>query len=294
MVVRIASWALVALLLVTTGVACGTTNRGRGASSRTSTSRSQRVRTTSAGTDSCERQQELALPSPSPDRTLSLPILMYHRVDELRPTLPAITQRLTVSPADFAAQMQWLRANRFQAVTQRLAFEALEHGASLPRKPIMITFDDGYRDVLGKASPVLEQLRMPATAYVITDRISAGDPSFLTWGNLHALEARGICIGSHTVTHRELTLLSDGAAVAELRNSRRVLEQRLGHPVQWLSYPAGREDARIVTLARAAGYVLAVTTHPGTEQTAARPLELHRYEVLDSTHVGGLAQLLGP
>ena len=52
----------------------------------------------------------------------------------------------------------------------------------------VITFDDGYRDVLGKASPVLEHLRMPATAYVIADRISASDPSFLTWGNLHALE----------------------------------------------------------------------------------------------------------
>jgi peptidoglycan/xylan/chitin deacetylase (PgdA/CDA1 family) len=232
--------------------------------------------------------------SPPPNRTLSLPILMYHRVDVLRRTLPAITQRLTVSPADFAAQMRWLTAHKFQAVTQRRVFEALEHGAPLPRKPIMITFDDGYRDVLGKASPVLEQLRMPATAYVITDRISAGDPSFLTWGNLYALEGRGICIGSHTVSHRELTLLSDTVAVAELRNSRRVLEQRLGHPVQWLSYPAGREDARIVTLARTAGYVLAMTTHPGTEQTAARPLELHRYEVLDSTHVGGLAKLLAP
>ena len=296
---RIASWALVALLLVTIGCACGSTNRGRGPSSRTSTSRSERSRsergrTTRTGADSCEQQQELLLHSPPPNRKLSLPILMYHRVDVLRRTLPAITQRLTVSPADFAAQMRWLRAHKFQAVTQRRVFEALEHGASLPRKPIMITFDDGYRDVLGKASPVLEQLRMPATAYVITDRISAGDPSFLTWGNLHALEGRGICIGSHTVSHRELTLLSDTAAVAELRNSRRVLEQRLGHPVQWLSYPAGREDARIVTLARAAGYVLAVTTHPGTEQIAARPLALHRYEVLDSTHVYGLAKLVGP
>jgi peptidoglycan/xylan/chitin deacetylase (PgdA/CDA1 family) len=290
---RIASWALVALLLVTTGSACGNTNRGRGPSSRTSSSRSQRGRTTGTETDSCDRQQQLALPSSPPNRTLSLPILMYHRVDVLRSTLPAITQRLTVSPADFAAQMRWLRAHKFQAVTQRRVFEALEHGAALPRKPIMITFDDGYRDVLGKASPVLEQLRMPATAYVITDRISAGDPSFLTWGNLHALERRGICIGSHTVSHRELTLLSDRLAVAELRNSRRVLEQRLGHPVQWLSYPAGREDVRIVSLARAAGYVLAVTTHPGGEQIAARPLELHRYEVLDSTHVGGLAKLLG-
>jgi peptidoglycan/xylan/chitin deacetylase (PgdA/CDA1 family) len=218
---------------------------------------------------------------------------MYHRVDVLRPTLPAMTYRLTVAPADFAAQMRWLKAHRFHAVTQRQVFEALEHGAPLPRKPIVITFDDGYRDVLGKASPVLARLQMPATAYVITERISAGDPSFLTWGNLRALEQRGICIGSHTVTHSELTLLSDRQASAELRHARRILEHHLGHPVQWLAYPAGREDARIVNLARNAGYVLAVTTHPGAEQSATKSLELHRYEVLDSTHIGGLAQMLG-
>jgi peptidoglycan/xylan/chitin deacetylase (PgdA/CDA1 family) len=227
-----------------------------------------------------------------PIRTLQVPILMYHRIDLVKPTLPAITQRLTVDPRVFTKQMLWLKRHGYHAVSQLQLFEALEHGAPLPPKPVMLTFDDGYRDVLGKASPVLKRLGMPATAYVITARISGGDPSFLTWGNLHALEQRGVTIGSHTVHHLELPSLSDGAALAELRDSRALLERKLGHPVQWFAYPAGAEDARVVALVRQSGYVLAVTTQPGTSQDASDPLELHRYEVLDSTGVTGLAALL--
>jgi peptidoglycan/xylan/chitin deacetylase (PgdA/CDA1 family) len=235
----------------------------------------------------------LRLPSPLPSRTLALPILMYHRIDVVKSSLPAITQRLTVAPEDFAAQMEWLKAHGYHAVTQLQVFDALEYGAGLPSRPILITFDDGYRDVLGKASPVLERLRVPATAYIITDRVSGPDPSFLTWGNLRTLEQRGVEIGSHTVTHTELTLLSDAQALVELRQSRAALEQHLGHPVQWFAFPAGAADARVVALVRRAGYLLAVTTHPGSLQSAGDPLELHRYEILDSTHVSGLAALLG-
>jgi len=234
----------------------------------------------------------LQLPPSLPHRTVTLPILMYHRIDVVKPSLPAITQRLTVDPHVFAAQMQWLHDHGYHAVTQLQAYDALERGARLPSKPVMITFDDGYRDVWGKASAVLARLHMRATAYVITDRISGPDPSFLTWGDLRSLERRGIEIGSHTVTHTELTLLDDAEALRELRDSRATLERRLGHPVQWFAYPAGREDARVIALTREAGYVLAVTTQPGTTQSAEHPLELHRDEVLDTTGVAGLAAMV--
>jgi peptidoglycan/xylan/chitin deacetylase (PgdA/CDA1 family) len=162
----------------------------------------------------------------------------------------------------------------------------------LPSKPMMITFDDGYRDVFGKASSTLERLGLHATAYVITDRVSGRDASFLTWGLLKGLERRGIEIGSHTVHHEELPTLSSAQAMEELRDSRQLLERRLGHPVQWLAYPAGKVDGRIVGLVRRAGYVLAMTTQPGTSQSASQPLLLHRYEIQDTTGVSGVAAIL--
>ncbi len=237
-------------------------------------------------------RRELSLPATLPQRTITLPILMYHLIGPISPGEPAITQRLTVTPGDFAAQMRWLKRNGFHAVSQEQAFAALEHGARLPAHPIMITFDDGYRDVWANALPVLMRMHMPATVYVITSRISDFDPRSLTWGQLHALDQNGVTIGSHTVTHADLTTLSDADALTELRNSRRRLERHLNKPVQWFAYPAGAHDARIVELARRAGYVLAVTTQPGAVQSAQTPLELHRYEILDSTHVSGLAALL--
>src|SRR5262245_54159641 len=238
------------------------------------------------------RRPPLRLPASLPNRSLVLPILMYHRIGKIGPNLAPVTQRLTVTPDDFAAQMRWLRRNGYHVVTQLQAFNALELGSKLPSRPVMITFDDGYRGVWANALPVLIRLHMPATAYVITDRISNGDPSFLTWGMLRVLASHGVAVGSHTVTHPDLTTLDDARVLAELRGSRRVLEQHLHRPVQWFAYPAGAEDSRVVRLVRRAGYVLAVTTMPGALQSAQTPLELRRYEVLGSTHVNGLAALL--
>ena len=235
----------------------------------------------------------LHLPTPLPARTIDLPVLMYHRVGPILASQPAVTQTLTVSPADFAAQMTWLHAHGYHAVTPLQAFEALEYGRALPAKPVMITFDDGYRDILWHAAAVLHRLHMPATAYIITGRVSGPDPSFLTWPELARLERFGFTIGSHTVTHRDLRLMSSADAYGELRNSRQALEQHLGHPVQWLAYPFGGENASVVALARRAGYVLALTTQGGTMQSAAQPLLLHRYEVSDTTGVSGLAGIVG-
>jgi peptidoglycan/xylan/chitin deacetylase (PgdA/CDA1 family) len=235
----------------------------------------------------------LSLPAVLPDRTMDVPILMFHRIDVLRPTLVAITRRLTVAPGTFAAEMHWLWSRGYHPLRQLQLFDALEHGAPLPSHPIMITFDDGYRDVLANAAPVLERYRFPATEYVITARISGPDPSFLSWGDLAQLEASDVEIGSHTVHHLDLASLADPEAWTELSDSRRVLEEHLHHPVQWLAYPDGSEDAATVALARQAGYVLAMTTRPGSLQSGSDPLELRRIEVLDTTGVRGLAALLG-
>jgi peptidoglycan/xylan/chitin deacetylase (PgdA/CDA1 family) len=235
----------------------------------------------------------LRLPDPLPSRTIDLPILMYHRIGPIPAGIPAVTRTLTVTPEDFASQMEWLRSHGYHAVSQLQAYRALEEGKPLPAKPVMITFDDGYRDVLWHAAPVLHRLHMPATEYVITGRVSNGDPSFLTWPQLVRLERLGVTIGSHTVTHQDLVLMPASRALAELRDSRRSLERHLGHPVQWFAYPFGAESPAVVALAERVGYVLAVTTQGGTAQSAAAPLLLHREEVTDATGPGGLVGLVG-
>jgi peptidoglycan/xylan/chitin deacetylase (PgdA/CDA1 family) len=240
-------------------------------------------------------ERPLRLPETLPQRELQVPILMYHRINVATAGTPSSERRLTVAPADFANQMRWLKQRGYRTVTQRELFEALVRRRSLGPKPILITLDDGYRDALDNASPVLARLGMRATAYVISSRAINGYPRFLTWRNMRQLESRGIEIGSHSATHAHLPSLSDHEVLRELVQSRRAFERHLRHPVQWLAYPYGAYDARIERLARRAGYVLAVTTEHGSVQLARRPLALRRLRVLDSTGVDGLAAMLtGP
>jgi len=249
---------------------------------------------TAAVPDASRGGCRLQLPARLPDRSLAVPILMYHRINVVSADTPRESRGLTVHPHDFARQMGWLHDHGYTSITQRDLWDALLCGRRLPRRPILITFDDGYRDVFFHASPVLRRLGFRATAYVVSGRISAGDPSFLTWPLLRALERRGIEIGSHTVAHRDLTSLPDAALLDDLRRSRRTLERRLGHPVPWLAYPFGRNDARVRRQARHAGYLLAVTTQPGALASAREPLALPRLRVLDTTGVTGLARMLEP
>lgn len=236
--------------------------------------------------------RRLRLPEPLPQREIKVPILMYHLIAVSPPGTPSTERRLTVHPADFARQMRWLKQHGYRTVTQRELFEALFQGRRLGPKPILITFDDGYRDLYVNASPVLARLGMRATAYVISSRLKNGYPLILTWRLLRQLPSRGIEIGSHTATHVDLTSLSDQEAARELVQSRLAIERRLRRPVQWLAYPFGDYDARIERLVRQAGYVLAVTTEGGSVQSARRPLALRRLQVLDSTGVAGLAAML--
>jgi peptidoglycan/xylan/chitin deacetylase (PgdA/CDA1 family) len=233
------------------------------------------------------------MPSPLPSRVRRVPILMYHRIDYVTASTPDITRRLTVNPVVFRHQMRWLTRHHYNAITQRQLFDVLMCAARLPRRRVLISFDDGYRDVYRYAAPVLERRGLPATAYVITGRISGDDHSFLTWRELRLLERDGVEIGSHTVSHVGLTSLSDSEALSELVRSRKVLERKLGHRVPWLAYPYGAYDSRVEALTRRAGYLLATTTVPGTYQYANQPLALHRLRVLDSTGVSGLAAMLG-
>jgi peptidoglycan/xylan/chitin deacetylase (PgdA/CDA1 family) len=231
------------------------------------------------------------LPDPLPRRRLDVPILLYHRVGKL-PSFDDRYPGLTIRPSVFRAQMDWLRAHGFRGISERDLFDALEWGTPLPRRPVLITFDDGYRDVLYNAEPVLHRLHMPATTFVISDRVSSRDPSFLTWRDLRDLRRDGFTIGSHTVHHLDLTTLPTAQAWLELTQSRETLEKHLGSPVYWFSYPAGAEDPTVVRLIRRAGYLLAVTTRRGFKQSARKPFLLHRDEIERSEGLRGFVRLM--
>ncbi|MEI6688904.1 MAG: polysaccharide deacetylase family protein [Thermoleophilia bacterium] len=238
---------------------------------------------------------QLTLPDPLPNRTINVPILMYHRIAVLNGDEPQVTVGLTVDPGEFQLQMAWLHDHGYHTISQLQLFEALMNGKALPEKPIMLTFDDGYRGVATVAAPMMSQFGFFGTAYIITDRIATKKstaPTWLTWSQLRVLEQRGWDIGSHTVSHTEIPHMTPEAAMKTLRQSRFTLERHLGHPVQWFCYPAGSVDQKAVEEVKSAGYVLATTTKSGDTLSALDPLQLERIRISNTTGVRGLAAAL--
>ena len=152
---------------------------------------------------------------------------------------------------------------------------------SSERPRLAVTFDDGYRDVLTKAAPLLVEKKIPFTLFATTDFIRSGSPLYLNEAELKELSRLpGAGIGSHGKTHRRLTSLYDRVLKEDLAASRKNLEDLLGKPVTMLSYPHGAVDRRVRDAAQEAGYTLGATSRYGLNLPGRDPLLLCRTEIV--------------
>lgn len=227
--------------------------------------------------DTHERDHGLSASGAPARAKVTVPVLMYHRVAPMSTATNSTSYGLTVTPAQFRQQMGWLKRNGYTAISQAELFRAIQDGAALPRKPVLITVDDGYVDAVTSMLPVLEPLGWPATFFIITSRI--GERAFLDGDQLKRLDRAGMDIGSHTVDHLELPSLDEASRMQQLRTSRSTLEKLLGHPVRWFCYPAGRNDAASAASVAKAGYLLGYTTEGGSVLTADALTQLPRVRV---------------
>ena len=184
-------------------------------------------------------------------------ILLYHHVaPPQRVPDPADGDwRFCLSPEAFEWHLVALSARGYRFVGLDLMVRAIAQTGSPPDRCVAITFDDGWRDNHEFALPVLARLGAPATFFVTT--AGADDTRCMTPAQLRELRRAGMTIGSHTRTHRDLTLCSDPQALDELAGSKAALEDLLGDSVELLAYPFGRFNERVVDLARQAGYAAA-------------------------------------
>lgn len=182
---------------------------------------------------------------------------MYHSISD------TARDRDAVTPAMFAAQMEYLANSNFEVVALADACRLLNTGGDLRRK-IVLTFDDGYRDFLN-ALPVLDAHRFPATLFVVTGCIGqtarwhSTDKSrpLLTRDQLQAVRAAGIALGSHSVVHPDLTALDESALAAELEMARATMRD-FGETFFPFAYPGGRFTSRERAAVKRAGYDCAV------------------------------------
>jgi peptidoglycan/xylan/chitin deacetylase (PgdA/CDA1 family) len=207
--------------------------------------------------------ERLVVPRTATDHFVRVPILMYHRVTDRRAPTPS-AEEFTITPAQFAAEMNWLQQNGYTPIREAALLDALSAGTGLPAHPVLITIDDGYTDGVHAIlhTLVTKTRHFPATFFVITGRI--GWPDFLSWHDLRILESNGMDIGSHTVHHAHLTQVSPARATFEVAHSAVSLARGLHHPIYWFSYPFGDVNPAVTAAVQRAGYLLAFTTQPGS------------------------------
>jgi peptidoglycan/xylan/chitin deacetylase (PgdA/CDA1 family) len=213
-----------------------------------------------------------------------VPILMYHVI--AAPPSGVAFPDLFVRPADFAAQMHWLAAHGYHAVTLHHVYEYWLGGTPLPAHPIVLSFDDGYLGQDTHALPVLRELRWPGVLNLRVDALES--PYTLPAWRVHEMLATGWELDSHTITHPDLTHVDDAQLWREVHGSRVELQQAFHVPVDFFCYPSGRYDARVVDAVRRAGYLGATTTNSGL----ARPQDidtLSRIRITGSDRLNGFA-----
>ncbi len=189
--------------------------------------------------------------------------LMYHHVGVLED--PQEEQYpFTVRPDMLERQILFLKAGGYTPVSLAELDAARKAGKSSVQKPVMLTFDDGYEDNYTNLFPLLKKYNVPAVIFLITDRV--GTPGHMTWEQIKEMKDSGLAeFGSHTRSHRRLRSLSNEEIVKELRESKQILEEKLGSPVTALCYPfgAGGFDKRVRPQVFKAGYIFDFSTKKG-------------------------------
>lgn len=188
---------------------------------------------------------------------IRLPILMYHYVRQP----PSIRQdplgyRLSVSPADFQTQMDWLYFHHYHPVTFDQVRSYFAGRTPLPARPVVITLDDGYADLFTAAFPILLAHGFTAVAYIVSGFVD--QPRYVTHQQVLQMDRAGIEIASHTVDHADMGRANAWTATYQLVQSKRWLESLVGHSVVDFAYPSGKYNYVTIHLLSEYGYSTAV------------------------------------
>jgi len=191
-----------------------------------------------------------------------VPILMYHPIEDPVPENPY--PDLFLARKDFADQIRWLAKSGYEAVTLNEVLDSWFEGGTLPPKPVVLSFDDGYVSQYENAFPLMEKRGWPGVL-----NLKARDSDIYD-RQVREMVSAGWELASHTVTHPDLPSASEAQLEDELVRSRRILERDFDTPVTNFCYPAGRYDDRVIAAVKEAGYRSATSTEPGLARPSDR------------------------
>lgn len=213
--------------------------------------------------------------APLRDSRAAVPVLMYHVIAPAPPG--AKYAGLWVSPDAFRAQVDALAKAGYTAVTLDQVLDAWEGKPTLPPKPVVLTFDDGYLSQGKDAGAILAARGWPGVLYLAWHNL--GTPGGISRTRVKAMIKAGWEIDAHTINHRDLTTLDASGLRTEVAGSREKIRQAFGVPVNGFCYPAGRFDPTVEQAVRDAGYRSAATELPGRASPSQDRMALSRIRV---------------
>ena len=208
-----------------------------------------------------------------------VPILVYHNIgSEAR-------GRLVIAAKNFEEQMRYLKAQGYRVVSLREFYEFASLRRQLPRKTVVLTFDDGYKSFLQFAYPLLKELGFTGTLFVYTDYVGTGRNA-LGWGELRQLDGEGFQVEAHTKTHSDLRRRpgeADGDYArrmqAELEQPLALFQRNLGRSSHLLAYPYGGHDDEVVQKVKEHGYLAAFSVRRQGSPSFVHPLQINRSQI---------------
>ena len=225
----------------------------------------------------------------------SITILMYHQVGEFAPMK---NHRATFCHIrNFRKQMRFLKRFGYSVLSLSDAWSMLREARPIPKRAVVLTFDDGYDNFREYAFPELRRHDFPSTVFLVANKIGGradwllddamDAPPLLDRETILDLRRQGVDFQSHGCSHSRLSKLPVDEARREIAGSKTTLESLMGEPVRFLCYPYGDYDPTTVDLAREAGYEAAVTCRRGRAVPEDPPLELPRIAVSYGTGLAG-------
>lgn len=204
-----------------------------------------------------------------------VPMLMYHVIAAAPPG--ATYSALWVAPAALRAQVAALGKAGFRAVTLDAVLDGWSGQDTLPRHPVVLTFDDGYLSQGKEATAILGAVRWPGVLNLAWHNL--GTPGGLTRGRIRSMIRAGWEIDAHSLTHPDLTKIGAAQLEQEVAGSRAAIRKAFGVPVDAFCYPAGKFDATVEAAVKAAGYRAATTVEPGAATASGDRYALPRIRV---------------
>ncbi len=213
--------------------------------------------------------------SPNYSEVYRVPILLYHYVEYVADKRDTIRQSLNINPNTFELQVKTLSDAGYIFITAKELGEVIGGQRELPKKPILLTFDDGHWDFDTVILPILKKYHAKATAYVVPGFLNGSD--FLTDEQLRdVINSHLVDVGAHTVHHVYLKGKILPIVQYEVNQSKHMLENKFNIKVSSFAYPGGAFDQQVINVIKDAGFTTAVTTIPGVLQSEQNKYFLFR------------------